>query len=467
MINMNENKHVHCIGIGGIGLSAIAEILLARGHEVSGSDMNEGDKTKSLHKDGATIYIGHNAENIKGADIVVYSAAIRDDNPELYAAREQGIPTYTRAEMLGELMSDANISIAVAGTHGKTTTTSMISLVLLAEGVNPTLLVGGNLSQIHGNVKVGKNDYFVTEACEYMDSFLSLKPKIEVILNIDSDHLDYFKDIDHIVESFTKFTSLVPDDGYVLAYSANPFVSRATKGMKNVITFGLNEGCDFYALKVDFNEGGHPSYDFYHDGEFISRVQLSVPGEYNLLNSLAALSTAYVLKVNMKKAISTLEKFTGTQRRFDIQGVTSTGVIIIDDYAHHPTEIKATLSAVKNMKHKKVWCLFQPHTYTRTIALFDEFTKAFVDADEIVFAEIYAAREKNVNNISSKELANQVKKNFPKKGVSFIESFHDITEYVYVNAAKGDIVLTMGAGDIYKIGEEILEKDKKYEKYQL
>lgn len=460
MINLSDCKQIHCIGIGGIGLSAIAEILLSRGYKVTGSDMRESDITAKLEADGGKIFLGHSAENIDGADLVVYSAAVGADNPEMAKAKELGIPTASRAEILGLLMSEYENSIAVSGTHGKTTTTSMVSLILKNAEKDPTILVGGNLPEIGGNVKVGKSENFVTEACEYVDSFLSLKPKYEIILNIDSDHLDYFKDIDHIVRSFEKFASLVPEDGTIIAYDANPFVKSVVEGRPNVVTYGLTEGCDYYASEIEFNADGMPKYKVNHAGGVLCEVQLSVPGEHNILNSMAAFACCHIMGVEAESIAETLGSFIGTQRRFDVLGTTEKGVKVIDDYAHHPTEIKATLSAVKNVKHKNMWCLFQPHTYTRTLALFDDFVESFDDADKLVIAEIYAAREKNIHKISSKTMADKIRETYPGKEVYFFETLDEIADFVYENAEADDLVLTMGAGDIYQAGEKILAKDK-------
>ena len=458
MIDLSQYKKIHCIGIGGIGLSAIAEILLSRGYEVSGSDMKESAETVRLASKGARVFIGHRAENVEQADLLVFSAAVGHDNPEMKRAEERGIPILSRAQMLGLLMQEYENSIAVSGTHGKTTTTSMVSLILERAKLEPTILVGGNLTEIGGNVKVGHSRYFITEACEYMDSFLSLKPKIEIILNIDSDHLDYFKDIDHIVSSFDKFAHLVPGSGTIIAYDANPFVNQVIRDLDNVVTFGLSENCDYYAANIKFNEDGMPSFDVCHDGKMLSRVQLAVPGEHNILNALAAFTCACVLGVEPALTKETLETYHGTQRRFDLVGTTARGVKIVDDYAHHPTEIKATLSASENVPHNKLWCIFQPHTYTRTIALFDEFADAFEKADHLILAEIYAAREKNIYKISSAQLAEKIKETHPDKDVLFMEDFAAIADYVDSQAQRGDMVITMGAGDIYKVGEMLLEK---------
>lgn len=458
MIDLSQYKKIHCIGIGGIGLSAIAEILLSRGYEVSGSDMKESAETARLASKGARVFIGHRAENADEADLLVFSAAVGHDNPEMKRAEERGIPILSRAQMLGLLMQEYENSIAVSGTHGKTTTTSMVSLILDRAKLEPTILVGGNLAEIGGNVKVGHSRYFITEACEYMDSFLSLKPKIEIILNIDSDHLDYFKDIDHIVSSFDKFAQLVPASGTIIAYDANPFVNQVIRDLDNVVTFGLSENCDYYAANIQFNEEGMPAFDVCHDRQLLSRVQLAVPGEHNILNALAAFTCACALGVEPQLTKETLERYHGTQRRFDIVGTTAKGVKIVDDYAHHPTEIKATLSASENVPHNKLWCIFQPHTYTRTIALFDEFAEAFEKADKLILAEIYAAREKNIYKISSAQLAEKIKETHPHKEVLFMEDFAAIADYVDDQAQRGDMVITMGAGDIYKVGEMLLER---------
>lgn len=459
MINLPEIKQVHCIGIGGIGLSAIAEILLSKGITVTGSDMNESEITDRLIKAGAHIFLGHRAKNVDGADLVVFSAAVSRDNPEMKRAEKLQIPIVARAEMLGALMEECDNSIAIAGTHGKTTTTSMISLILEKAKKNPTILVGGNLAEIGGNVKVGKNGYFITEACEYMDSFLNLNPMIEIILNIDSDHLDYFKDIDHIVNSFSEFAKLVPPEGLVIAYDANPFVKSVIKDIPNAVTFGLSEGCSYYATNIAFNASGMPRFFVESKGVRLCEVQLSIPGEHNILNALASFSCCYELGVGIPDIVDTLENFKGTQRRFDVIGITKNNVKIVDDYAHHPTEIKATLEAAQNIPHREIWCLFQPHTYTRTIALFDEFADAFGRADKLLMAEIYAAREKNIYKISSRELVNEIKLKHPLKQAYFFSTFDEIADFVVNNAQGGDLVITMGAGDIYKVAEIILDKD--------
>ena len=458
MINLSDYKNIHCIGIGGIGLSAIAEILSARGYNVSGSDMKQSDITDNLREEGITIYIGHRAENVEHAELIIYSAAIAEENPEIIRAREKNLPLASRAEVLGLLMDDFENSIAISGTHGKTTTTSMVSLILENAKLDPTVLVGGNLAEIGGNVKVGNSKYFVTEACEYRDSFLQLRPKIEVILNIDSDHLDYFKDIEHIVRSFDRFAKAVPQNGKLIAYDANPFVNQIIKDIPGVITYGYNKNCTYHITDVSFDGNGMPVFQVNFQGEVLGEVRLSVPGEHNILNAVGAFACCHQLGVEPSVIIDTLDKFKGTQRRFDIIGTTENGIKLVDDYAHHPTEIKATLSAAHNIPHNRLWCLFQPHTYTRTLALFDEFADAFEDADVLILAEIYAAREKNIYKISSKELAEEIKRVHPDKKVYYLDTFEDIANYVKKNGEKGDLVITMGAGDIYKVGEMIINE---------
>ena len=375
----------------------------------------------------------------------------------LKCAKELGIKIFSRAEILGEIAKQYKTVVAVAGSHGKTTTTGMIAHCLTLAGKNPTVHIGGILKKENTNIIVGGHDYFVTEACEYVDSFLSLKPKIEIILNIDSDHLDYFKDINQIVSSFDKFAKLVPEDGTIIAYEANPFVNKVINGLDNVITFGLNENCDYYGKNITFDENGMPGFDVYKKGEFLTHVNLNVPGEHNVLNALAAFACTNSLGVDAKTIADTLHNYTGTERRFDIIGMTQNGVKVIDDYAHHPTEIKATLAATKNVPHNELWVCFQPHTYTRTLALFDEFADAFEGADHLILAEIYAAREKNIYKVSSQQLMEKIKELHPDMDVCYIDNFDDMAVYLKKNTSKGDMVITMGAGDIYKVGDLLLK----------
>ena len=458
-MDFSKYKRVHCLGIGGIGLSAVAEILLDRGYIVSGTDIHPSKVTRHLEYLGIKVFTSHEPENVEGVDAIVYSAAVSDENPEVKRAKELGIPLFSRAEVLGMIMDDYENSVAICGTHGKTTVTSMTSLILRNAKYKPTILVGGNLPQINGNVEIGGTKYFVTEACEYMDSFLQLRPSIGVILNIDSDHLDYFKDMEHIVKSFSTFVEQIPPHGIIIAFGDNPFVRSILKNHDNKITYGYSESNDFYAENIRFHENGYPVFEICHAGNEIAEIELKVPGEHNVLNAMAAFVTTSYLGVDTKTIASTLRDFSGTNRRFDYIGTTEKGVRVIDDYAHHPTEIKATLSAARNVKHNKLWLIFQPHTYTRTKALFDEFVDAFEDTDVVILTDIYAAREKDVYNISSYKLVNAIKAKHPEKPVYYVKDFEDIARYIEKFAGKDDIVMTMGAGDVYKVGDMLLHKD--------
>ena len=456
MVEIDKYKRIHCLGIGGIGLSAVAEILKDNGHTVTGTDIKVSEVTEHLESIGIKVFREHVAENVDNVDAVVYSAAVSDENPEVVRARELGIPLFSRAEVLGRLMENYRSSIAICGTHGKTTVTSMTSLILRNAEYRPTILVGGNLPEINGNVEIGSNDYFVTEACEYMDSFLNLKPSIGVILNIDSDHLDYFKDMDHIVKSFRTFVEQIGDEGTIVAYGDNPFVKDVLKDHSNKITYGYSESCDYYAENIVFDDMGFPSFDICHEGNKVAEIKLAVPGEHNVLNSMAAFATARHLGVDVRTIRDTLAAFGGTHRRFDFTGITDGGVKVIDDYAHHPTECRATIAAASNVKHNRLWIVFQPHTYTRTKALFNEFTECFTGADVLVLTDIYAAREKDVYDISTEKLYNSMKELHPDKEIYYIGDFDRIADFIKSNAASGDMVITMGAGDVYKVGELIL-----------
>ena len=459
-MDFSKYKRVHCLGIGGIGLSAVAEILRDRGYIVSGTDIHPSKVTRHLEYLGIKVFTEHKPENVEGVDAIVYSAAVSEENPEVVRAHQLGIPLFSRAEVLGMIMDDYENSVAICGTHGKTTVTSMTSLILRNAQYKPTILVGGNLPQINGNVEIGGTKYFVTEACEYMDSFLQLKPSIGVILNIDSDHLDYFKTMDHIVQSFSTFVEQIPPHGIIIAFGDNPFVRSILKDHTNKITYGYSESNDFYAENIKFNENGFPGFDICHKGSKVASLELNVPGEHNVLNAMAAFVTTSYLGVDIPVIQQTLKEYSGTNRRFDYIGTTEKGVKVIDDYAHHPTEIKATLAAAKNVKHNKLWLIFQPHTYTRTKALFNEFVDAFLDADVVILTDIYAAREKDVYNISSYKLVTAMKAKHPDKPVYYVKDFEDIAKYIEKFAGKDDIVMTMGAGDVYKVGDMLLHKEE-------
>ncbi|SKA95381.1 UDP-N-acetylmuramate--L-alanine ligase [Caloramator quimbayensis] len=448
------NKRVHFIGIGGISMSGLAEILIDYGYNVSGSDRAASRLTEKLYNLGAKIYIGHDASNVHGADIVVYTAAVKEDNPELIEAKRLNLLVMDRAEFLGEIMKKYEKGVAVSGTHGKTTTTSMISLMLLDANLDPTIMVGGEVDAIGGNVRPGKSPYFVTEACEYKKSFLKFYPYIGIILNIDADHLDCYKDIDEIHETFLSFAKLIPDEGCLIGCSEDKRVMDImSKVACHKITYGLSSG-DFSASNIAYDDKGCASFRALYNGEFFYDFKLSIPGEHNVLNALSAIACCSFLGVDKKTMFQSLINFKGTHRRFEKKGEKD-GVTVIDDYAHHPAEIKATLKAAKNYPHKKLCCVFQPHTYSRTIALFDEFSKAFNDVDKLILTDIYAAREKDTGIVSSEMLCDAICKN----GVDaeYIKSFDEIVDYAKKELSDGDLLITMGAGDVYKIGEEFLK----------
>ena len=459
-IQFDKPIRVHFIGIGGISMSGLAEILLSRGFTVSGSDSKESPLTNLLTQKGATIYYGQRATNIKeGTDLVVYTAAIHPDNPELCAAQQMGIPCITRAELLGQLMKCYDTPIAVSGTHGKTTTTSMLSEILLQMDVDPTLSIGGILKDIGGNIRIGSTDYFVAEACEYTNSFLSFFPKIAIILNIDADHLDFFKDLNDIRNSFRKFAQLLPADGTLVINGEIPHVTEITDGLScRVITYGIDPSFDVYADGITYDEMARPSYTVHvkhADGEASFPVSLGVTGAHNVSNSMAAIAVADLLGGSSQAITAALLKFTGTDRRFEYKGMLGK-TTVIDDYAHHPTEIAATLKTAANYPHKETWCVFQPHTYTRTKALLPEFAEALSLADHVVLADIYAARETDTLGISSETLQKEIQ----KKGGDcyYFPSFDEIENFLLQKCEPGDLLITMGAGDVFKIGEKLLGK---------
>ncbi|MCQ2507995.1 MAG: UDP-N-acetylmuramate--L-alanine ligase [Dorea sp.] len=455
-IDFKKPVHTHFIGIGGISMSGLAEILLNEGFTVSGSDSKESALTQHLEKKGATIFIGQKASNIiEGIDVVVYTAAIRPTNEEFQAAVATGIPMLTRADLLGQLMKNYDMPVAIAGTHGKTTTTSMLTHILLAGEMDPTISVGGILKAINGNIKVGNSPYFVTEACEYTNSFLSFFPKISVILNIDADHLDFFKDLEDIRRSFRLFADLLPEDGYLIINGETDRLAEFTEGLKcNVVTFGDNTDCDYSIANIAHDENGATSFDLYKGKDYVDRIQLSVTGDHNAMNAAAAIAVADILEVSVDVMKKGLLEFHGTDRRFQLKG-TFNGVTVIDDYAHHPTEIKATLTSAKNYPHREVWCIFQPHTYTRTKSLFSEFVEALTHTDHVIMAPIYAARETDTLGVSSEQIAEELK----KLGVDAYcpGDFKAIEDFCKEVCQKGDLLITMGAGDVVNIGETLIE----------
>ena len=455
-IDFNVPKTVHFIGIGGISMSGLAEILLDEGFTVSGSDSQASDLTKHLESMGAKVYIGQRAENIgDGIDVVVYTAAIHPDNPEFMAVQAKGIPMLSRAELLGQMMKNYRQALAVAGTHGKTTTTSMLAEIFMAAGTDPTISVGGILDSIGGNIRVGGSRLFLMEACEYTNSFLHFFPKIAVILNIDADHLDFFKDLDDIRHSFRRFAQLLPADGTLIINKEIEHLEEITDGLScRVVTFGLDSSADYYADQISHDETGNAAFHVISHGKDTGRVELSVKGDHNICNALSVIAVADLLDISRDDVCSGLQSFTGTDRRFEYKGDWN-GVTVIDDYAHHPTEIKATLKAADVYPHREIWCVFQPHTYTRTKALFPEFVEALSHTDHVVLADIYAARETDTLGVSSQMLAEELK----KKGCDayYLPSFEAIEDFLKAHCQKGDVLITMGAGNVVNIGEALLK----------
>lgn len=454
---MTQTKeHIYFIGIGGISMSGLAEILASRGHQVSGTDVKETAVTKHLQSLGIHINFEHRAENITDdITLVVYTAAIHDDNPELRAAHEKGIRIMDRAHLLGQIMDEYHDSVAVSGTHGKTTTTSMVSEILLAAEKDPTITVGGILPTIGSNLRIGNSPYFVAEACEYFDSFLQFNPFIAIILNVESDHLDYFKTLENIRRSFHAFAQRVPDKGLLVISEKIDHVEELTDGLTcHVETFGLSEKANWRAENIVHEADGRNSFDVYHNGAFFTTIHLHIPGEHNITNALAAIGASAFLGAAPEDCVKGLHHYTGTERRFQLKGKKD-GITVIDDYAHHPTEIKAALAAAQNVQHNTTWCVFQPHTFSRTRFLFDEFGEAFGDADEIIIADIFAARETDDGTVSAAQLADRIAQT--GKSARYVGDFAAIEAYLREHCKSGDLLMTVGAGDVYKIGENFLK----------
>ncbi|MCR4672757.1 MAG: UDP-N-acetylmuramate--L-alanine ligase [Lachnospiraceae bacterium] len=455
-IDFNNPIHVHFIGIGGISMSGLAEILIDKGFTVSGSDMRPSELTDRLVSLGAVINFPQSAGNITDdIDAVVYTSAIHPGNPEYDAAEAAGLPMIGRADLLGQIMCNYRNSVAVSGTHGKTTTTSMISLMMMEADLDPTISVGGILEEIGGNVRLGHSDCFVTEACEYTNSFLALNPRISVILNIEEDHLDFFKNLRDIRHSFRIFAEKTSPDGILIINEAIPDLEEITGGLPcRVVTYGVSGNADYSAADIEFNKYACGSFTLVRHGVPVRRVRLNVTGIHNVSNALAAIAAADEMGIPEDKAIDGLEAFAGTDRRFQYKGEFS-GVTVIDDYAHHPTEIRATLTAAHNYPHKTLWCVFQPHTYSRTIAFLDNFAQSLALADKVVLADIYAAREADTGEVSSADILDRLLA-MGKEAYHF-HSFEEIEKFLKKNCINGDLLITMGAGNVYLVGEDLLE----------
>lgn len=454
-IDFNKPLNVHFIGIGGISMSGLAEILYKKDFIITGSDERASQITKNLEDLNINVFIGHRACNISDStDLVIFSAAIKENNIEYVTAMNKGIPILGRTQLIGQLMKDYKYPIAVSGTHGKTTTTSMISHILLAGEKDPTISLGGILNAINGNIRVGKSDYFVTESCEYCDGFLQFNPFVSIILNVEEDHLDYFKDINHIRRSFKTFANKLPDNGFLIINREIDNYDEIISGLNcNILTFGKDNRADFYADNITYNDLGHPTYDLIYNGKKIEEINLQVNGIHNVYNSLAAIASTYCLDVNLDHIKQGIMNYTGTNRRFEYKG-NIRGVNVIDDYAHHPTEITATLTAANKYPHNKLWVVFQPHTYSRTKAFLKSFANSLSSADNIILTDIYAAREKNTGDIHSRDLLSELNK--LGKHAFYFSSFDEIENFLLQNCHPNDLLITMGAGDVKIIGEELI-----------
>ena len=453
---MNKNildtvRKIHFVGIGGSGMCPLAEILYHNGYSVTGSDRSESETLNRVKNSGIPVMLGHHPENVDGAQLVVYSAAVQQDNLELVAARSKGIPTVERSVLLGELARKYANAVGVAGTHGKTTTTAMITQILMTADMDPSAVIGGKLNLIGGNGRAGKSDIIVCEACEYVDTFLQMTPAISVILNIDEDHLDYFGTLDNIIHSFHQFAEQTERTVIVNGDDANSL--RAVEGIdpKKVVTFGFDPKNDYHAERICEEEHACRAFTLYRRGEKLATIELSVPGRHNIANALAACAAADLLGAPVEAMVKGLHEFTGVHRRFEIRGRFG-DVTVADDFAHHPAELTATLKAAMEMGYHAVWAIFQPHTFSRTYLLFDEFVKALSIPDHLILTEILPVREQNTYNISADDLAEKI------PGCVRINEFDEIADYAIAHAEPDDLILTLGGGDIYRCADLLVKK---------
>jgi len=451
----SDSLKVHFIGIGGVSMSALAAMLLTNGYTVTGSDMKESKTVDGLRKQGINVYIGQCEDNIKnnpGINLVCYTAAISEDNPELMEARAEGLYCVERCELLGAIMKNYKFPINISGTHGKTTTTSMMSSVLIDANVNPTVSVGGDYKKIGGNLRLGGNDYFVCEACEYVESFLKFFPYVSVILNIDYDHVDYYRDIEHVRSAFLKFANRTHEKGFVVLNGEDEnCLLIKDKIERTVYTYGLSDKAYCYAKNIEY-VNGRPSFDVYLKGELLGKIELSVYGEHNVLNALAVILSAIGLGVDFETIKKGLKDFTGANRRFEFKGMYK-GAEIVDDYAHHPVELETTISSALKKKAKRTFIVFQPHTFTRTRELLDGFIETLSKAPELTVIDIFPAREKDPGDISSVNITEKI------PGARYIRTIEEATAFFEKELKEGDLLITAGAGDVYKIGEALVSKD--------
>ncbi len=453
--NIIKYKHIHMIGVGGVSMSGIAEILHNWGVVVTGSDAAQSEITDKLQKNGIAVFIGSNPEVVKQAKLVVYSAAINPNDPELLAAKENNIPIIERGDFVGLITRIYYDTIGISGTHGKTTTTSMVSLCFIEAGLDPTIQVGAMLKQIDGNYRIGNSEYFILEACEYVESFLKFSTRSQIILNIDNDHLDYFKTFENIKNAFIKYVKILPKDGLLVlnADDSNCLDLRKFSNAKSV-TYSLeNQKANFVAKNISFDDNGFPRFDVYHNGSYYGEFRLHVPGMHNVSNALACMCLCDAYGISRPHIKNALLKFTGAHRRFEYVG-TYNNFNVFDDYAHHPTEIQATANAMKNKKYNESWIIFQPHTYSRTLNLLDDFANVLNSFDHVIITDIYAAREKNIYGITSETLVNRINTLYNKDAI-YISDFNNISNYIKQNCKENDIVLTVGAGTVEQIGKLI------------
>ena len=443
-------RRAHLVGIGGVSMCPLAEVLLGKGLRVQGSDMNDSDTVKRLRSLGIPVAIGHNADNLGDCDLVIRTAAVHDGNPEIAGAVARGIPVYERAQAWGAIMRHYPNALCVAGTHGKTTTTSMCTHIFMAAEADPTVMIGGTLPLLHSGYRVGKGDTIILESCEYCNSFLSFFPTVAVILNVEADHLDFFKDLRDIQNSFRRFAQLVPPAGRVIVNADNASALEAVRGLE-VFTFGLEPGADCTAVNLR-EDHGRPVFDIHVHGEFYARAELCVYGRHNVSNALAAAAAAWVLGIPGGAVEKGLASFTGAGRRFEYKG-TFHGAEVYDDYAHHPDELHALLTTARALGRRRLVVAFQPHTYSRTAKLFDRFVEELKLPDVTILAEIFAARETNTQGISSADLCRHL------PGAVYCSTLDKVTEQLRRTAQPGDLILTVGAGDIYRAGEKLLKEE--------
>lgn len=443
-------KRIHFIGIGGAGMCPLAEILHSKGYQLSGSDNNETDTLQRIRNLGIPVVLGQKAENIGDAEMVVFTAALLPDNPELVAARESGVPTFERSKLFGAVTRKFGSCVGVCGTHGKTTATSMLTQILLKCGIDTSAVIGGKLPLIDANGRVGTKDLLVCEACEFANTFLDLSPSCALLLNIDADHLEFFKTMDNLIAAFGKFCSLARD---CVIYNGDDEKSRIAVSMtqgKKLVTFGLSSENDWYPVNITYNRGAFAQFDVVHGGENMGTVKLNVPGEHNIINALAAIAAADYCGADIIKAIEAVGTFGGAGRRFEILKEVN-GITIADDYAHHPAELKVTLDAAMKMEYNNVWAVFQPFTFSRTYMLLDDFAEVLKIADKVVLTEIMGSREINTYDIYTSQLAEKI------PGSVWFDSFDTIAQYLHDNIKEGDLVITLGCGDVYKIAKKLIK----------